>query len=178
MGDFQGKYNFSADNYFGVLYSGRHFAGNKNNVVGADFRYRFLKNARLSLSYLNTSTTTPDAGVNGNDLKQNGNGVIGMFQYFVPKFTLWSTYEHYDENFIMESAFLNRTNMNRFQLLAGPNFEMKITDKTIVQRIQAFVYYSRLHDYSTSMTDEGRGVGAFVYFPQFGLLRVTYRDDF
>jgi len=166
------KYNFSSDNSLGLLYSGRSFAGSQNHVVGIDARYRFFRDARLSLGYLN-STTSYD----GLDETRKGNGVIGMFQYFIPKFTLWSTYEMYDRDFVMDSAFLNRSAMSRFQVLVGPNFEMKVTRKTVIHRIQPFLYYSRLHDYETGMNDVSRGIGSFLWFPQWGILRLTYQDD-
>ncbi len=54
------KYTLGSDNSLGILYSGRYFAGGKNNVLGADIQYRFFKNARLKMSYLYSSTGEPD----------------------------------------------------------------------------------------------------------------------
>jgi hypothetical protein len=166
------KYNFSSDNHLGILYSGRHFAGNKNDVLGADLRCRFFKNARLSLSYLYSRTKEPD-----NETIKNGDGVIGMFQYFIPTFTLWATYERYDKNFTMESAFMNRTDISQGQVLVGPNFELKGKGTKWLKRIQPFVHYLRLHDFDTGMDDTFRSVGFFAWFFRWGILRMSYQNE-
>jgi hypothetical protein len=68
FGIVRAKYNIGSDNSIGILYSGRHFAGQGNDVAGADLKYRFSKNIRASLSYLHSATRESE-----NEPLQKGN---------------------------------------------------------------------------------------------------------
>lgn len=170
-GIFGAKYNLGSDNSLGVLYSGRHFAGSKNNVAGADLQYRFFKNLRLSLSYLH-SMTEREA-----ESSRNGNGFNAMLQYLIPKLTVWAAYERYDGNFVMESAFLNRTDISRGLFYFGPNFYTKIKGMTWLRRIQPYLKFSRLHDLGSGMDDTSWGLGVDMHFTLWGFLNVEYHHE-
>jgi hypothetical protein len=166
------KYSLGSDNSLGILYSGRHFAGGKNNVLGADLQYRFFKNARIALSYLYSGTSEP-----AEDQVRNGNGLNAMLRYSTRKLDAWAAYERYDENFTMYSAFLNRTNMSRGLVYLGPNFYMKTTRRSWLRKIQPYLQYSTLHDLGTRMDDTYWQLGVDMFFKRSGFLRIEYRDE-
>jgi hypothetical protein len=166
------KYNLGSDNSLGILYSGRQFAGSKNNVLGADIQYRFFKNARLNVSYLYSQTKESAAEPN-----KNGHGFNAMFQYYVPQLNVLATYERYDRNFTMYSAFMNRTSISRGRFYLGPNFYTRIKGAAWLRRIQPHFEYAKLHDFGTGMDDTYWSVGATMNFTRQGWLRIEYLNE-
>ncbi len=166
------KYSLGSDNSLGILYSGRSFAGGKNNVLGADFQYRFFKNIRMTLSYLNSGTTEP-----GETRVKSGNGLNAMLEYDTRGLDAWAAYERYDGDFNMNSAFQLRSNFGRVLAFLGPNFYSISTKISWVRRIQPYLQYIRLHDLGTSMDDTFRRLGMNIFFTHSGFLRIGYRDE-
>ncbi|MCX6582231.1 MAG: DUF5916 domain-containing protein [Candidatus Aminicenantes bacterium] len=169
---FRGKYNLGSDNALGVLYSGRYFAGTRNNAFGVDFQFRFLENARINAAYLYTGTQE-SAGAP----VKNGSGFNTVLQYLVPKLTVWATYERYDKNFNMASAFMNRIDISRGQVYIGPNFYLKIKGADWFRRIQPYVQYVKAHDLGSHMDDTAWKLGADMYFTRSGFLRIEFRNE-
>ncbi|MCP5047453.1 MAG: carbohydrate binding family 9 domain-containing protein [bacterium] len=167
----RGKYNIGSDNSLGFLYSGRYFAGAKNNVIGADLQYRFFKNIRLSLSYLSSSTKDSS----GSEFK-NGSGLNAMLQYSKGHFRSWAAYERYDEDFTMYSAFMNRTNFSRGILYLFRNFRMKLKWAPWIRNLQPYAQYSKLHDYATGMDDTYYKLAVNMFFVGNVFLRLEYQN--
>ncbi len=166
------KYNLGSDNSLGILYAGHFFAGGKNNVVGADIQYRFFKNVRMNVSYLNSRTREPA----GDEVK-NGSGLNAMVRYTTSKLDALAAYERYDKDFTMYSAFLIRTNFSRGIFYIGPNFFPKIKNLTWFQRIQPYIKYSRLHDLGTGMDDTSLKLGLDMYFSRQGFVSIGYGNE-
>ncbi len=166
------KYSLGSDNSLGILYSGRYFAGGKNNVLGADFQYRFLKNARLKMSYLYSNTQEPDQ-----EEVQNGNGVNAMLEYSTRGINTFAAYERYSQDFFMYSAFQNRTGIGRGILYAGPNLYINSQKIKWIQKITPHIQYSRLYDFGTRMYDTNWLVGLDTYFTWGGFLKVEFRRE-
>jgi len=163
------KYNLGSDNSLGILYTSRYFAGTSNNVLGVDFQYRPFKDARINAAYLYTrAKESPGAQ------DKNGNGFNAMFQYFVPRLLAWATYELYDDNFTMNSAFMNRTSISRAQVYLGPNFYIKTKAAAWFRRIQPYAQYSWLHDLDTGIDDTYWRLGFDMYFTRRGFFRFEY----
>jgi hypothetical protein len=166
------KYNIGSDNSLGILYSGWHFVGGKNNVIGADLQYRFFKNARFNVSYLYSSTRET-----GLDKFKNGDGINAMLQYFTPKLSAWAAYERYDKDFTMNSAFQNRTNISRGVVYIGPNIYPHTKRITWLQKVQPYIQYSKLHDLGTKMDDTYLGLGFDLYCTRQGFLKIEFRNE-
>ena len=166
------KYSLGSDNSLGILYSGRHFAGDQNNVMGADLQYRLFKNFRVKASYLCSRTKEPDQGQN-----KNGSGLNAMLEYSTRTIDAFAAYERYSENFLMYSAFQNRTGISRGILCLGPNIYIDNKKINWIQRIQPHVQYSKLYDLGTRMFDTNWWVGLDGYFTRGGFLRFEFRRD-
>ncbi len=166
------KYSLGSDNSLGILYSGRYFAGGKNNVLGADFQYRFSKNVRLKMSYLYSNTREPDQ-----EEIRNGNGLNAMLDYSSRRIYTFAAYERYTRDFLMYSAFQNRTGIGRGIIFLGPYFYIHSQKINWIQKIQPHFQYSRLYDHGTRMFDTNWLAGFDMYFTRGGFLKVEFRRE-
>ncbi len=169
FGIVRAKYNIGSDNSIGILYSGRHFAGQSNDVAGADLKYRLSKHIRASFSYLYSATREAE----GDPLKK-GNGWNAMLQYNTPTFFSLAAYERYDTDFFMATAFLNRVGISRAIIGAGPIFNMKIKKLPWLKGITPYVYYVGLHDLGTKMDDIAWIFGLTLSFAPLGDINLEY----
>ncbi len=169
FGIVRAKYNIGSDNSLGILYSGRHFAGQRNDVLGADLKYRLSKALRASLSYLHSTTRQAE----GDPLAQGG-GVNAMLQYNSPKLISWAIYERYEPDFFMATAFLNRGGISRGAFGIGPVFNIKIKQLPWLKRIIPFTHYYRVYDLGTKMTDTSREYAVNFGFAPLGELYLEY----
>lgn len=174
FGIVRAKYNIGSDNSIGILYSGRHFAaaGQRNDVGGIDLKYRFIKDLRLSLSYLYSATREAEGAP-----LQNGSGWNAMLQYNKPTFFANAAYERYDTDFYMATAFQNRVGIGRGWIQLMPRFNMKIKKLGWLRRIAPYVFYSKLHDLGTKMDDTYRTLGLNFGFSPMGEISIEYRDE-
>lgn len=162
------KYSMGKDNSIGVLYSGYKYNGNKNHAIGSDLQYRLNKNLRFSFSYLLSKTD--------NDLLKNesGFGINTMLEYSTKRLNAGATFEKYDKNFVMKSAFLRRNNFNRLYLYAAPNYYPNIK---WMHKIQPFIRYFNLHDYEYNSDDLRKSVGVNMFFIKQGYARLEFNQE-
>lgn len=174
FGIFRAKYNFSADNTLGVLYTGRHFsaAGERNNVGGLDLKYRFSGNLRASLSYLRSETVDAE----GLPARQ-GDGVNAVLQFINPKWIITGSYERYGNDFYMATAFQNRVGISRFWFGVGPYLNVKSKRLPWLKRLVPYFHYAHLHDLGTGMNDISRVYGLYMNFAPLGELYLEYRAE-
>ena len=166
------KYNLGADNYLGVLYTGRHFEGERNDVGGMDFSYRFSKHLRLGLSYLHSATQQEE----GSPVKQ-ADGWNAIVRYISPRLIFMTSYERYDTDFYMATAFQNRVGTSRFWLGIGPYINVKIKQIPWLKRIVPYFHYAHLHDLGTKMNDISRVYGLYMNFRPRSELYLEYRVE-
>jgi hypothetical protein len=158
FGIVRAKYNLGSDNSFGVLYSGRHIADERNDAAGADIQYRFFKNLRATLSYLYSATKdTPDSPL------KKGNGWNAMLQYNSKSFFSLLTYERYDKDFFMATAHLNRSALSRWTIGNGALIDLKSKQMAWLKQIIPYIYYINLHDLETQIDDS-----AWIFGLEFG----------
>lgn len=151
----RGKYSIGNDDSIGLLYSGYKYNEEKNNVFGTDFQYRLSKNLRFSFSYLFSKT------VNESKNSVKGSAINTMFEYSKRELDAYLTFEKYDKDFIMESAFLRQTNFNKIFLYVAPNF---YSNKSWLLKIKPFIKYSIFKDNQFDSNDERKAIGMYAYF--------------
>lgn len=172
FGIVRAKYNLSSDNSVGILYSGRHFEDQRNDVGGLDLKYRFSKHLRTSFSYLHSSTReTQDQPI------KTGDGWNAIFQYTTPKLIFMTSYERYNTDFYTATAFQNRVGISRWWFGIGPYINTKIKLLPWLKRIVPYFHYSNLHDLGTKMNDISRVFGLFMNFSPKGELYLEYRVE-
>jgi hypothetical protein len=169
FGIFRAKYNIGGDNFVGILYSGRHLQEQRNDVVGADLKYRFSKYLKGSLSYLYT-VTRADAGSS----LETGSGINAMLEYYSPKLVTWGIYERYSTGFSIATAFQNRVGISRGACGIGPIFFVNLKALPWLKRIIPFMHYYRLYDLGTGLTDISREFAVNFGFSPNGELNLEY----
>ncbi len=169
FGVIRAKVNIGGDNSAGVLYSGRHLEGQRNDVLGADLKYSLSKNLRASLSYLH-SLTRPDEAFS---LKK-GHSINAMLRYQSAGFFAMAGYELYDRDFSMATAFIQRPGVRRFLAGMGPGFDIKLDPLPWLKRVTPYVYYLTLHDLNTGMDDGAWIFGLTLNFAPMGTASFEY----
>jgi hypothetical protein len=172
FGIVRAKYNIGSDNSLGILYCGRHFAGETNHAAGADLKYRLSRHIRATFSYLYSATREAEDG----PLKQ-GNAWNAMLQYNTPTFFSMAAYERYDTDFYMNTAFLNRVGISRWFIGAGPLLNMKLKKLSWLKRIAPYTYYLKLHDLGTRMDDTTWIFGLTFSFAPMGEINFEYYTE-
>lgn len=169
FGILRAKYNIGSDNTLGILYSGRHFAGQRNDAAGIDLKYRFSSEIRASFSYLHSVSRE-----NEGDPSKNGSGLNAMLEYITPKFFSMAVYERYSNDFFMATAFQNRVGISRSGFNIGPVFNIKSANIKWLTQITPSISYYRLYDLGTKMSDTSRNLAVSFSFAPQGELQVYY----
>lgn len=172
FGVMRAKYSIGGDNSAGILYSGRHFQGQRNDVLGADLKYSLSGNLRASLSFLH-SLTRPDDGFS----IKKGHSVNAMLRYQAAHFFAMAGYELYDKDFSMATAFIQRLGVSRILVGMGPGFDMKLKTLPWLKRITPYVYYLKLHDLNTRMDDGAWIFGLTLSFAPMGTASFEYYNE-
>lgn len=169
FGIVRAKYNLGSDNSLGILYAGRHFAGQGNDAAGADLKFRFSNQLRASVSYLHTATRQAEGAP-----LENGSGINAMLQYNSRKLISWGIYERYSTDFYMATAFQNRVGISRGALGIGPILDVKLKPLPWLKRIIPFVHYYRMHDLAANLTDVSWEFAANLGFAPMGEMNIEY----
>jgi hypothetical protein len=172
FGVFRAKYNIGGDNSMGILYTGRHLRGQRNDVVGADLNYSLSKNLRASFSFLH-SLTRPEEGFS---LKK-GHSINAMLNYRTAHFFAMAGYELYDRGFSMATAFIQRLGVSRFLAGLGPGFDMRLKSLPWLKRITPYMYYLKLRDLNTLMDDGAWIFGLTFSFAPMGTASFEYYNE-
>jgi hypothetical protein len=172
FGIMRAKMNIGSDNLLGVLYSGRHFAGQGNDAAGIDLKYRISTGIRASFSFLQSFTRESEKG----SLKE-GAGLNAMLEYNSNNLISAAFYERYSNDFYIATAFQNRVGISRGGFLIGPTFNIKSTKLKWLTRFSTSIAYSRLYDLSTKMSDISRRFSMGFSFAPKGDLFIRYWHD-
>ena len=162
------KYSLGSDNSLGLIYSGRGFAGSINQAAGADLQYRMFRNLRLTFSYLHSATVDATG-----EPSRSGNGFSAMAQYSNRQWQVWATGELWDKDFVMASAFLYRSAINRGQLFLGRNLYPRRSGSWW-ERLQATVRLETIHDLETGLNDRSANLSFSMVTKRGGVLGVTF----
>jgi hypothetical protein len=172
FGIFRAKYNLGQDNTLGVLYTGRHLDAQLNNVVGADLKFRLLKNLRSSFSFLHSATRHAE----GDPIKKS-DGWNAIIQYITHRVIFMTSYERYGTDFFMATALQNRVGVSRWWFGIGPYIKVNIKQIPWLKRLVPYIHYTKLHDLGTRLDDISRVLGLYMNFAPMGDLYLEYRNE-
>ena len=99
----RGQYSLGPSNYVGALVVDAEFAGGFNRVVGADLSWRVNSTQRLSGFLLASSSREPHAASS-----TSGIGAQTGYEFSTRRVNVSAYGEHYDRDFEMQTAFINR----------------------------------------------------------------------
>jgi hypothetical protein len=165
----RGKYSLDKDNYFGILYSGREFAGEYNRVFGADFGYRLFRNHKINASFLQSmSGKSPNSEVN------HSSDFNLYYTYITKIFRIKAAFEHIGKDFRLDSSYLKRTGVNEGWGSMEYNFHPDRKKISWLKRITPKILFQYLHDLNTGMNDSYLNLSLNFNFIKQGYLRINY----
>jgi Domain of unknown function (DUF5916)/Carbohydrate family 9 binding domain-like len=102
----RGQYSLGPSNYLGGLVVDAEFAGGFNRVAGTDLSWRLNDTQRVSGFVLASSTRPPRA-----ESSKFGMGAQAGYEYNTRRLLVLGYGEHYDQDFEMQTAFINRVGL-------------------------------------------------------------------
>jgi hypothetical protein len=166
------QYSLGPSNYAGALLMDTEFAGGFNRVAGADLSWRLSDNQRISGFLLGSSSRAPHAG----DTK-GGIGAQAGYEYSTRKLVLLGYGEHYDRDFQMDTAFINRVGFTSGWGYAEYSFYPERTKKWLL-RVSPFSFTQGGPDRNTGGNDLLQVTGIRLRFTRQGFLRVDRFDGY
>jgi hypothetical protein len=100
------QYSLGPSQYVGALVVDSEFADGYNRVIGTDLSLRISPKQRINGFALASTTKDPRA----TDAK-SGVGLQGGYEYSTRRLVMLGYAEHYDEDFRMDTAFINRVGL-------------------------------------------------------------------
>jgi hypothetical protein len=124
-------YGLGRSDYAGGIFTHTQHDGRNNFVAGGDISMRRGAAHQFSATFLATSTTDREnAGTNGNSAQ-------ATYTFATRRWYVNSQVEHYDEDFAMDTAFINRTGFTGGWSFGEVSFYPK---STWMQRIHPFYF--------------------------------------
>ncbi len=160
------QFGLGPSNYVGALVTDAQFAGGFNRVVGADLSWRLSRNQRIESFGMVSRTQAPDA-----DATASGEGAQLTYTYETQKYTVNGSAEHYDRDFQMDTAFINRVGITGGWLFAQRNFYPDRTKYGWVRRISAVTFTQGGSDRINDGHDLTQLIGVRANFTRQGFLR-------
>ncbi len=168
----RGQYSLGPSNYLGALVVDSEFAGGFNRVLGTDLSWRVNDTQRVSGFLLGSATRQPRA-----ENTTTGIGAQAGYEYSTRKLVLVGYGEHYDSDFEMQTAFINRVGITGGWGFAEYSF---YPDKKYpwLLRISPFSFTQGGQDRNAGGNELLQVTGARVSFTRQGFLRVDRFDGF
>ena len=168
----RGQYSLGPSNYLGALVVDSEFAGGFNRVLGTDLSWRVNDTQRVSGFLLGSATRQPRA-----ENTTTGIGAQAGYEYSTRKLVLVGYGEHYDRDFEMQTAFINRVGITGGWGFAEYSF---YPDKKYpwLLRISPFSFTQGGEDRNAGGNELLQVTGVRVSFTRQGFLRVDRFDGF
>jgi hypothetical protein len=131
----RGQYSLGPSNYVGGLVVDSEFAGGHNRVAGADLSWRVSSTQRISGFLLASNTRAPHT-----DVSNTGIGAQGGYEYNTRRLVVLGYGEHYDRDFEMQTAFINRVGITSGWGFAELNFYPKKDKYPWLRRVSLFSF--------------------------------------
>jgi hypothetical protein len=166
------QYSLGPSNYVGALYTDTTSDLRSNRVVGTDLSWRVSKTQRLDGFALFSRSR------DGDGRPANGGGAQLGYSYETEKWTVTGAAEHYDRDFQMDTAFINRVNVTGGWAFLNRSWYPDKDKYPWIRRV-AFVAFNR------GVYDRNQGGGEYVgvaggqfNFSRQGFLRVQMQRGF
>jgi Domain of unknown function (DUF5916) len=169
----RGQYSLGPSNYIGALVLDSEFAGGFNRVLGTDLSWRVNDTQRVSGFLLGSATRQPRA-----ENSTTGVGAQAGYEYSTRKLVLVGYGEHYDRDFEMQTAFINRVGITGGWGFAEYSFYPDKKKYPWLLRISPFSFTQGGRDQNAGGNELLQVTGARVSFTRQGYLRVDRFDGF
>jgi Domain of unknown function (DUF5916)/Carbohydrate family 9 binding domain-like len=161
------QYGLGPGNYVGALATDTEFAGGYNRVIGTDLSWRVSPTQRISGFALASGSRAPHA------LDSNtGAGAQVAYDYSTDAWEVSGAVEHYDPNFAMETAFINRVALTGGWSFQQRNFYPDKTRYPWIRRVSVLNFMQGGHDRVAGGNELLVTPGMRFNFTRQGFLRV------
>jgi hypothetical protein len=167
------QYSLGPSNYAGALLIDSEFAGGFNRVAGADVSWRVNETQRLSGFLLASRSRAPGAGRTAAGL-----GAQAGYEYSTRRLVLVGYAEHYDRDFEMETAFINRVGITSAWGFGEYNFYPDKKRYPWLRRISPFSFTQGGRDRNAGGNELLQVTGLRLTFTRQGFVRVDRFDGF
>jgi hypothetical protein len=167
------QYSLGPSNYVGGIAVDSEFAGGFNRVVGADLSWRVSSTQRVSGFVLASNTRAPHAAESN-----AGVGAQAGYEYNTRRLTLVGYGEHYDRDFHMETAFINRVGLTSGWGYAEVNFYPDKARYPWIRRIAPFSFTQGGRDRNAGGNELLQVTGVRFSFTRQGFVRLDRFDGF
>lgn len=166
------QYSLGPSNYAGALLVDTEFSGGFNRVAGADLSWRVSNNQRISGFLLGSSSRAPHDGET-----KAGIGAQAGYEYSTRKLVLLGYGEHYDRDFQMDTAFINRVGFTSGWGYGEYSFYPERTKQWLL-RISPFSFTQGGSDRNTGGNDLLQVTGIRMRFTRQGFFRFDRFDGY
>ncbi len=169
----RGQYSLGPSNYVGGLAIDSEFAGGFNRVAGADLSWRVTPTQRVTGFLLGSTTRAPRA-----ERSKPGVGAQAGYEYSTRRLVVAGYGEHYDRDFAMQTAFINRVGITSGWGYAEYSFYPDKTRYPWLRRISPFTFTQGGRDRHAGGNDLIQVTGVRFRFTRAGYLRLDRFDGF
>ena len=140
----RGAYSIKPGSYIGAIATDMELAGTFNRVVGADMSLKPTANQTVNVFALESFSDTPRT--TGSTGSRAGFGGQAGYSYSSRTWNFGSHLEHYDREFQMDTAFINRVGETNGWLYGEYNFYPDKEKWPWLRRIQPFTFNQATRD--------------------------------
>ncbi len=167
------QYNLGPSNYVGALVVDAEFAGGFNRVAGADLSWRVSPTQRVSGFALASTTREPHAAES-----TSGIGAQAGYEFSTRRVTVVGYGEHYDRDFEMQTAFINRVGITGGWVFGEYNFYPNKDRYPWLRRVSAFSFTQGGRDRNAGGNELLQVTGVRLNLTKQGFLRFDRFDGF
>ena len=160
--------NLGRGQYVGALLSDTEFGRDHNRVAGGDVSLKRGEHFQANGSFLSSHSRTSDGDTS------NGLGAQGSYFYNTRRFVVGGQLEHYDREFRMDTAFINRVGLTRGWQYQDLNFYPSHQQYRWIKRINPFFWMSGGNDRVQGGTEAFYLPAVRFNFTRAGFLRLDY----
>ena len=159
------RYGFGPSSFVGAIVTDTRFAGDDNQVVGADLALKVSETQRASAMVLQSwSDRRGD--------KSQGVALQANYSHSTQRSTQSAQFEHYDPAFAMDTAFYTRVGFTSGWGYADYNIDPDKTKYPWVHRISPFTFLQRAYDRIQGGDELTSVTGVRIAFTRQGFFRI------
>jgi hypothetical protein len=160
--------NFGRGRYAGLLVADTEFGRDHNRVIGGDVSFKQGDHFQGNAAFLSSASRAAD------ERSASGVGAQASYDYSTRRFTITGQAEHYDSDFRMDTAFINRVGVSRGWQYQALNFYPSHPRYRWIKRINPFLWVSGAEDRTQKGTEIFYLPAVRFNFTRAGYLRVDY----
>ncbi|MDA2928665.1 carbohydrate binding family 9 domain-containing protein [Acidobacteria bacterium AH-259-O06] len=163
------RFSLGASQHVGAIFTDTEFARGHNRVAGGDLSFRLGQQQQLSGAVLQSGVVSPDGGVS-----KSGLAAQTLYVYNTKRLEVFSQFEHFDQDFQMDTAFYNRTGITNAWLYMGVSFYPDKEKHPWLKRVIPLFYTQYGHDQAAGGNESLALLGLMLRFTRQGFLRIDY----